>query len=463
MKKEVFACSLIFILSFVSLVSAGCSPDQTMFRLYQNTNSHAALWNQTIYSVQFCYNDTFGIYTGLNPHNCTGTNTLFYLSAETNSHVSNSNADGYNIPVCYGDLNCTISASICTGEYKNISRFYFTKSHISNLSDTNYPYTLCCKSSSAVGGSTFSTSLKWKDLIGNDISSANSRDDVVIYFGQGNVNFSIMNAQTGSMLYSGSSAENFTVWEAIAGLYFFNVTNSTGSMLYSNNLTVANSNDSSPSALISSPVCYNYTLGALIPFNHSSQDSDDLLKLVWDFANGTGNQITFTGYSLFERLLKNNNLGDVQKSYSVPGVYDVKLTASERGRSLSSTSYTQVVILKEGINVVPEITSPEKGRSLGTDIVFFNASQTYVVNCSSTMVSPTFTTCDGGLRCKYLHSPGSYRGLDLPYSLNFKWTLDDGRVIENKWNSSNYYGVVEFMYRYADSGEHTANLEVTYN
>jgi hypothetical protein len=446
-----------------------CSEDQIMFRIYQENNSHVSIWNTSSYPLFITYDDVFNFsYSGSNPHSCTGTNTLFYLSAENNSHLSNSSGNGYNVPVCYGDLSCSVNFNSCTSDYKPVVRLYnYTNTHVSNLNDFNYPYLLCCKTLGS--GVSLSADLKWKNMLGVDISGANVSDDVVIYLGQSNVDFSIVNAQTGAVIYSSHSNENFTFWQATAGNYSFNITTSTGSKLYSSNLTVLGSSDSSPNAKIDSPVYYilgqHYSLGYSIPFIHSSQDSDDLLTLVWDFANGTGSQVSFGMFSLFEKLLKNPTFGNINKSYAVAGIYDVKLTANERGRSLRSSNYTRVVVLQPGINVVPIISSPEKGKSMGTDVVSFDASQTYVVNCSTTMSPFNFTTIDGGLNCKYLHSPGSYTGANLPssYSLNFKWDLGDGRIIENKWNSSTYYGIVKFVYRYADEGEHIAGLEVTYN
>jgi len=460
--------SIIGFFILVAFVSADCNPDQVMFRLYQNTNSHAALWNQTIYTIPFCYNDSFGTYTGANPHVCTGTNTLFYLIAENNSHVSNSSIGGYGVPVCYGDLECSVVLGACSSGFKNISRLYnYTNSHISNLTDTNYPYYLCCKKSGAV----FSADLKWKDLVGTDISSANISDDVVLFFAQPNVNFSIVNAQTGSILYSGESSEQYQVREVGPGIYFFNVTTSSGSLLYSNNLTVSGIEDSIPAPLLLSPLKsvlgQRYSVGSQIPFTQNSTDKDDLLNISWDFMNGSGSKVSFYNYSIFDKFLKGTSLGDINKSYSVQGVYDVILASSEKRRALSTHDYTRVVVLAEGINVIPIITSPERGITTNAT-TFFNASQTYVVNCSASLSSPDFITNDGNLRCKYLHAPGSNRGVNLPsvpkpYSLVFNWTMDDGRSIVKAWNSTNYYGVVEFIYRFSETGQHLSKLSVTYN
>ncbi len=448
-----------------------CGENQIMFRLYQNNNSHVSFWNTSSYPILFSFDEIFGYsYLGVDPRTCSSgySNVLFWLTAENNSHASNSSANGYVVPVCYGDLSCSVTLGSCISGFVPVVRLYnYTNTHVSDINDTNYPYYLCCKS--AGSGSSFSTDLKWKNMLGENIAGANVSDDVVIYFGGGNVNFSIINAQTGALIYGGSSVENFTVWQATGGIYSFNITTSTGSKLYSSNLTVLGSSDFSPSAKIDSPVSsifgQNYSLGSSIPFTHSSQDSDDLLNLVWDFANGTGSQVSFGMFSVFEKLLKNSNFGNINKSYSTAGVYDVTLTTIERGRSLSSSDYTRVIVLQQGINVVPIISSPAKGNSTGTDVVSFDASKTYVVNCSPSMSSFNFTTTDGNLKCKYLHAPETYTGANLPatYSLNFKWDLGDGRIIENRWNSSTYYGIVKFVYRYADEGEHIARLEVTYN
>lgn len=476
MKKDVIIYSLIFVLSFVTLVSAGCDDSQTMFRLYQNTNSHVALWNQTVYSIPFCYNDTFGTYSGVNPHICTETNTLFYLTADSNSHVSNSSANGYSTPVCYGDLNCIVSTSVCTGEYKNISRLYnYTNSHISNLSDVNYPYYLCCKNS----GASFSTDLKWLDLKGGDLLTANVNDEVAIYFGQNNVNFTIINESSKVAIYTGSTSEKYYIWIAVAGKYSFNITTSLGDSYRSSNITISGSEDSSPSEsniILPGYSLYGhrYSINYPISFTQNAGDSDDLLNLVWDFANGTGSQVTFSAYSLLDKLLKGTNFGDINKSYSESGVYNVKLYANEARRSLSTVSNTKIVAFKEGINIVPVVSSPLKGQSYFSDIVLFNASETYVANCVTCISGCSgervngFYTIDGGLNCTYIHAPNSYssslyRGKNLTgYKLKFEWLLDDGRTISGYWTKENYWNSVEFVYRFKIYGDHLTKLTVTY-
>jgi len=109
--------------------SQSTSTDQTMFRLYQNTNSHAAIWNISDYPIQVNYSDIFSGTTyssASDPHVCTSINTpIFWLNAINNSHVSvNQIVGSYDIPVCYGNLNCINSLSPCSGDYRNVSRLY---------------------------------------------------------------------------------------------------------------------------------------------------------------------------------------------------------------------------------------------------------------------------------------------------------------------------------------------------
>ncbi len=334
----------------------------------------------------------------------------------------------------------------------------------------------------------------WLDLVGNIVDTANVGDIVNLQI-NGSVNFVTTGVNytifypvgssswspffswiSGASPFSFISTKNYWKATSLGNNIFFKaiVTDMYGT--YSNisqyiNVT-SNNNDFTPVARIDSPSNGSvFLVNSVISFKQSSYDLDDILNLVWDFANGTGSEITISNYTFLEKNLVNPNFGNINKSYSVAGIYDVTLTANERGRSLSSSNYTRVVILQEGISVVPIISSPEKGKSVGTDIVSFDASQTYVVNCSTCFNGCSgnrnngFYTQDGKLNCTYLHAPGTYVGQNLPsnYNLTFKWTLDDGRVIEDKWKSSTYYQIVRFVYKYVDAGEHIANLEVTYD
>jgi hypothetical protein len=128
----IFVC--LFIVSFTS--AASCSDDQRMLRLASPTNSHGALWNDSSYSYDICYDTVFGeTYTGSQPHGCNNNNVLD-LGANSNAHAEAPLGSAYPIEVCYGDLVCTVRDNACTAGETNVINLYSeTNSH---LSDPNY-------------------------------------------------------------------------------------------------------------------------------------------------------------------------------------------------------------------------------------------------------------------------------------------------------------------------------------
>ena len=145
---------MLYILAlFVSIVLLGsasalysCDISQTIMNSYSVSNSHAELYNGSLYSYNLCYNEVFGInYTLSNPHACSGSNTIVKLAQLTNSHVEGPSSSAFNIPVCYGDLVCTVRTGSCAAnESLVLSMNQLTNSHFS-LTNSE-PYKLCCSS-----------------------------------------------------------------------------------------------------------------------------------------------------------------------------------------------------------------------------------------------------------------------------------------------------------------------------
>ena len=72
----------VFMIGVVS--AASCDDNQTIMRLYQDSNSHVSFWNESVgdYLEEICYNDIFGSnYNGADPHTCTGANRVLSLFA----------------------------------------------------------------------------------------------------------------------------------------------------------------------------------------------------------------------------------------------------------------------------------------------------------------------------------------------------------------------------------------------
>ncbi len=107
---------------------------QIIMKLYRETNSHGALWDDGNYNYEICFDEIFGFeYSGDNPHECNDDNTFLWLNQETNAHASVQESTDYNIPVCYGNMGCTVRDNTCEDNEKMVLALYSnTNSHLTN-------------------------------------------------------------------------------------------------------------------------------------------------------------------------------------------------------------------------------------------------------------------------------------------------------------------------------------------
>lgn len=222
----------------------------------------------------------------------------------------------------------------------------------------------------------------------------------------------------------------------------------------SSELTVSPiANNSPPIAVIELPQkplladeFINIPVGYPILFKQESSDGDDLLRINWDF--GDGENVTFYNYS--KNI--NSTSADTSHRYSRDGPFIVKLTATEMSRDNTDTDNIKIRVFKEGINIVPVISNPLP-NSVQSYLVWYNASQSYVVNCSKsfhpTNPSEGFDVEDLG--CKYLLSPGAMAPLEGTVKIRWRQVDSDGNSIprgwftnEMNWNETNYNSIVTF-------------------
>jgi hypothetical protein len=237
--------------------------------------------------------------------------------------------------------------------------------------------------------------------------------------------------------------------------YYFNssVNNSNGvSSLLSPTLSVSSTvNDANPVAIISFPVQgYNASVNNQIYFNHSSYDEDDQLKVTWNF--GDGQTISFDNYSIF----LTPGFGNTNHSYASAGTYTVILNVTEMIRGKSSIDTRIIQVFQPGLFVYPVIT-PINGQAFVGLIASFNASASYVINCSANMMSFSFPTNDGKLNCSYLH-PANQRTTS-GYNLITNWTIQGQNEVSGNWsNISN----VEFYKFYSQGGTYSLLFKLKY-
>jgi len=218
-----------------------------------------------------------------------------------------------------------------------------------------------------------------------------------------------------------------------------------------------NSNDNSaPTANIVSPVNgSDLSVGSSVSFIQNSSDEDDLLNITWDFGDETSE--TFNGCSFFEGICNTTHV------YDTPGSYEVTLIAEEETRVQKDFQTIRLNVYKEGINVVPIISSPD---SVGIQdrVVLFDASQSFVVDCTYDDVEEDFIA--GDLDCVYVHEAGTEITDD--YDLILTWTItpqnEDSKTVQGNWNEvyggdKNYY---KFYELFEEPGRHRAELNLEY-
>jgi hypothetical protein len=245
------------------------------------------------------------------------------------------------------------------------------------------------------------------------------------------------------------------------GTFYFNVKISNLEN-QSNDMAVigaTNTSNALPVAIITHPNAtdYRFSTDCVIDFTQASYDEDDLLRLTWNF--GDGNITSFDNYS----WVLTPSIANTNHSYHLSGVYSVSLTAKEMIRNQSDVDYAGVHVLKEGLNVMPVITLPENGVGYGMWVAF-NASQSYVANCSLNMPGYNFTACN--LQCKYIHAPGTMNITGRNYELRMNWVVKNPAGAEElgtsgNW-STNYTDVVEFSNFFENPGQHNAILTMDY-
>lgn len=245
----------------------------------------------------------------------------------------------------------------------------------------------------------------------------------------------------------------------------------------SSSLTVGSASNSLPDAIILNPPAgtqttfYRNSTGVAVMFTQRSVDEDDLLKIFWDFGDRTNR--TIQNYSKSLNLTK----ADTTKTYSVGArFYTITLNAKEMTRTQEDTSSVQIYIFQPGINIVPIIASPLINSVQGY-MVNFNASQSYIVNCSVGMTPSDFTV--GNLKCKYILAPGAQQPSSGNVKIRWKEIDSEGEVIRwirgNEtegvaWNSANYgdmftnlNGVVVFPYFFDSVQFRRIRMEMSYS
>jgi len=341
---------------------------------------------------------------------------------------------------------CSIlSPQYCAGADSNLLRINVTKCSGSAASCPSTPVvfndTLCsdptpfCSEGSCT--SIGITEAYWSDLNGQPVSYANANDTLLMIIkGVGlsgkTIDYSILKTiwWFWASVVNNEDAIGFSSYKPEeGGTYKFKAKiQETSGEHASGNLEVyggggGGENNQLPVAILTAPINeINISNGINIAFNQSSYDEDDPLRIIWDFGDGTKKEIT--NYVNKSEALSGgssdfNLTADAIHNYSKSGRYIVKLTAEEMTRGQKDSEERYVNVFSTGINVFPVISSPREGKIYESKTIIFNASESYVVNCSTASCPAGICFPVGNLNCSYLPSSGDSRN----YNLHLTWSI----------------------------------------
>jgi hypothetical protein len=497
MKKELklLVLSLVISIFLISFVNAQCADNDRIMRLSPSIpvgNSHGALWDQA-YTEEICYNDIFGsAYGGPNFHPAACSDPVLWLSAPTNSHASTIQTAIYDTPVCYGDLNCYVTAGVCLPGFQCVVKLSdISNAHIAKCTST-YPNKVCCGSNEFYWTDTMRNEIGGTTLIPADLGDTVfmvfegavaaddydvREDDLVLDDNIRNGISSILIGDT-SIAKWGISQADLAITPGDYDGFYFDVPGKLAEEPY---LTVdPNINNNLPKTSIKSPVFDFKTLvNADISFEQESNDSDDELRIIWDFNDGS--PVVFENCSkdiVTDVIDCASGNGDTIHAYNSNGVKTISLTAEEMTRNQKVERGTEVLIYSSGINVFAKINNPFPGETVDGRIVYVNASSVFVSECKTDSgecenladseydgnvgIDDCYPVSDGvtTLYCYDLPKGGA-NGIGSKYELFFEWTFDGITEAAGNW-TSNYTDVVEFFKFFDSAGRHELNLQVGY-
>ncbi|MEK6888754.1 MAG: glycine-rich domain-containing protein [Nanoarchaeota archaeon] len=164
----------------VQPTSGLCVPNQTIISLYQESNSHGAIYNQTFNDVNagigVCYDKIFGFnYTGdTNPQRCgaENANSVVKVISKNNAHVEDKSLNNYPYSLCYGDLNCKLEDKTYTPSANERAVLYLSSNTNAHVSSTaGYDFIVYCTSNNGpVPGTGEIISAEWKDEFENNLA-----------------------------------------------------------------------------------------------------------------------------------------------------------------------------------------------------------------------------------------------------------------------------------------------------
>lgn len=438
-----------------------CSDNQTIMRLSSEKNAHGAIWNESNYSIQICYNSIFGkdyvIPAGEKVHD-TNKNVI-YLSDYKNAHGDVENLP-WHIPVSYGDLICVSRTESCSANEKLV--LSLSSSFNAHFAKNNsYSLKICCKSPQALTDCPSGTTRCSDGTCSATCQGTCALGQQLCIDGSCSTNCTLtdggpqgcIGAPNGVCL---AGREGCTCSDC------YGEQDSCSSGLVCDVLKQTCQEFINPEIVIVKPEKSNnvnewkkFTIDTQINFEQKSKASKDL-KINWSFGDDTSQEIV--------NCLTSGNCNTTHL-YSKSGHYTISALAKEQNGQKKATDFTDILVYKEGVNLFAIITSPEYGANLiDEEEVYFNANKSFIAKCNT-------NNCEAGKTCYEVGTDsGKLYCYDLPkppvnYKFWFNWTFDpktnhESNLIGN-WNE-NYSKVVEFRKAFYTQGRHFASLKVGY-
>lgn len=483
----------IFVLLFVGLINAECPENQIIMKLYQETNSHGALWNDINYNIDICYNDIFNdgrIYDS-SSHSCTNDNAVLWLSSPTNAHASVTEDDAYgiyNTPVCFGDLVCRkVETSDCASDEKIVVKLSsITNAHIGDAS-SNYPIKICCRHNAPAG------EVNWANMMNNPIDSAENGDSVKLFINKESIKnkeikYTIRKKGEPSwnpynwIDHTIAQFDNigYAFWKinvTNAGTYYFEAEIlSTGEKISSKNVSFGEieismtPDDAYPKIGLKNPVYNsNYILRSngltnSILFEPIIYDEDDDINMTLSF----GDENTTS----FSNCLTTTNCS-INHVYKSSGTKSIKVVVQEMTRSLYAKNCTRIFVFKEGVGLFSIIDSPDcyNQPDIDAGLLDISGASSYVSECSASQPTCNSFAFASGKSCYSIAESANpipniycYKKAEAYDSdtgecddkFTFNWAFDDGA--DNEHNNCSSFKKLFF-----DRGEHIINLRLVYN
>lgn len=486
--------------TFDEIPIGSCEDSQVILRLFEESNSHAALWDQTEYTEKICYTDIFDVnYAGTESdyHACQEGKGVLSLYNVKNSHVANWGTAGYDTEVCYGDLSCTVELDSekdgCSSGTAIMSVFAPFNSHAARDVDF-YNYKVCCGTGVNSGGD-------WRNLrsSNNKITEAQLNDTVLMDgksllapFDEGTFKVydedpSILGFNFDDFLFEKENV-NLIPFPSILLAGWSDFGNQNGEIYYAlfnganlfntSNILVAKSDvdNFQPEVSIISigprvpDRVLKIAVDSEVTLNASAWDEDDFVDVTWTLDG----DLIETKPDFAEIFNPDYSDLSIVYTFDEPGIHELCVEAVEVSRDKSDIDCVFVEVLCDGICLNAIISSPID--EVNTTWVRFDARNSTVYNCSNDMGSPDFTADIGVMGCVYIHRE-TQLGDDLEmvnnellgetYSLEAEWFVD-GRSLGSRveWDEDypNEYGYPYiFDWFFSDIDWHKAKLELTYS